>query len=203
MVCNGCALATYKMGIGNKCEFCRTPQPEDDAEILKLVQARVEKKDPAAIEHLGGHYAKGKLGLEQDAARAVELWTEAAELGSAYACYKLGVAYVNGNGVGQDSERGVRFSEKAAMLGQPDARHHLGCYEYNLGNYDRGVRHFMISAKMGYAPSLELIKLLSQIGHATKLQYAEALKGYRDSVEEMKSPEREEAKTHPAFNRSE
>ncbi|EJK56840.1 hypothetical protein THAOC_23189, partial [Thalassiosira oceanica] len=31
-------------------------------------------------------------------------------------------------------------------------------------------------------------------GQATKAQYAEALLGYRDAVEEMKSPQREEAK---------
>ena len=31
-------------------------------------------------------------------------------------------------------------------------------------------------------------------GNATKAQYAEALRGYQQAVEEMKSPRREEAK---------
>ena len=201
MVCNGCVIAAHKMGIGNICEFCRAPQPDDEAQALKLLQARVEKKDPEAIKHLGDHYAQGKLGLEKDVSRAVELWTEAAELGSAYAGYKLGMAFVTGNGVGEDVERGVRFCEKAAMLGHPNARHSLGCYERDRGNYDRAVRHLMISAKMGHAPSLEDIKTLFKDGHATKSQYSGALMGYRDAMEEMKSPEREEAKTNRFFNR--
>ena len=52
----------------------------------------------------------------------------------------------------------------------------------------------MISAKMGYEMSLNSIKKRFKEGHATKAQYAEALLGYRDAVEEMKSPQREEAK---------
>ena len=52
----------------------------------------------------------------------------------------------------------------------------------------------MISAKMGYEESLNGIKLMFKEGLATKAQYAEALVGYRDAVEEMKSPQREEAK---------
>jgi len=40
-----------------------------------------------------------------------------------------------------------------------------------------------------------MIKKLYFDGHATKAQYAEALKGHGDAVEEMKSPQREEAKT--------
>ena len=96
-------------------------------------------------------------------------------------------------------KRGVLFYEKAAMLGDVDARHNLGCYEFERGNYDRAVRHFLISAKMGHEDSLEMIKHLFKGGLATKLQYAEALKGYRDAMEEMKSPEREEARNHPVF----
>ena len=203
MVCDGCVLAGIKRGISyyDKCPFCRAPTTNVDAdEMLKLVQARAKKKDPEAIKYLGDEYAHGKLGSEHDAARAVELWTEAAELGSADACYQLGVAFITGKGVEKNVERGVRFYEKAAMLGQPEARNYLGNYECERGNYDRAVRHLIISAKMGHAPSLKFIKKLFKDGHATKSQYSKALMGYRDAMEEMKSPEREEAKTHPIFN---
>ena len=86
MVCNGCLLAVMQMGIQDKCQFCRTPSPKDKAESLKRAKARVDKKDPEAIKYLGDQYWNGRLGLEKDASRAVELWTEAAELGSANAC---------------------------------------------------------------------------------------------------------------------
>ena len=51
----------------------------------------------------------------------------------------------------------------------------------------------MISAKMGLKPSLDIIRRMLVDGTATKAQYAEALKGYQDAVEEMKSPERDAA----------
>ena len=51
----------------------------------------------------------------------------------------------------------------------------------------------MISAKMGLKMSLDTIKAMFIDGNATKAQYAEALKGYQNAVEEMKSPERDEA----------
>jgi len=37
-------------------------------------------------------------------------------------------------------------------------------------------------------------------GFATKSQYAEALRGYQDAIEETKSPDREEAKNSPHGN---
>ena len=39
-------------------------------------------------------------------------------------------------------------------------------------------------------------------GDATKAQYAEALRGYQDAVEEMKSQDRDEVKAIMAFNPS-
>ncbi|EJK60615.1 hypothetical protein THAOC_18992, partial [Thalassiosira oceanica] len=41
---------------------------------------------------------------------------------------------------------------------------------------------------------LDDIKKMFVEGHATKAQYAEALRGYQDAIEKMKSPNREEAK---------
>ena len=47
---------------------------------------------------------------------------------------------------------------------------------------------------MGDKESLDNIKDMLVQGDATKQQYAEALKGYQDSVQETKSPERDNAK---------
>ena len=54
-------------------------------------------------------------------------------------------------------------------------------------------QHFIISAKMGHSDSLDVIKNMFMKGLATKVQYAEALKGYQNALEESKSPQREEA----------
>ena len=80
------------------------------------------------------------------------------------------------------------------MQGHVASRHNLGEYEVESGNCDRAVRYFLISAKLGYEDSVENIKVMFKVGIATKEQYAQALRGYQDAVEEMKSPERDEAK---------
>ncbi|EJK57319.1 hypothetical protein THAOC_22651 [Thalassiosira oceanica] len=176
------------------CAFCRTPFPDGDAATLSMIQTRVAKKDHAAIFYLGQKYFFGELGLQKDARKGVELWTEAVELGSIDALYNLGLAYYDGNGVQQDKKKSFQFFEKAAMQGHALCRHNLGFNDDEKGNHDRAVRHFMISAKMGYVGSVETIKYAFKVGLATKEQYAEALKGYQDAVEETKSHDRDEAK---------
>ena len=90
--------------------------------------------------------------------------------------------------------KGVRFLEKAAMQGHVDSRYQLGWIEENKGNYDRAVRHLLISAKMGDKDSLDAMKRVFKGGIATKEQYTEALKGHQDAMEGMKSHDRDEAK---------
>ena len=191
--CNGCNLAAHKRGMF-ECAFCRTPLPRNNAHGLAMLRVRVEKKDPDAITILGGHYCHGNLGLQKDVGKGVELYAEAAELGSIEALFNLGVAYSTGQGVEEDEAKSIRLYEKAAMLGHVDSRYQLGNHEGRKGSHDRAVRHFLISAKMGHKKSLEMIKNVFMGGDATKEQYAQALKGYQDAVEEMKSHDREEAK---------
>ena len=193
-VCNGCVLAARQRGMNDRCPFCRTTLPTDDASQLAMVQKRVDKIDAQAIKFLGDQYYDGKLGLAKDVPRAIELWTEAAELGSEYAHYQLGRVYYTGCRVEEDKTRGIHHFQQAAMKGHLYSRHCLGAVEYDNGNYNLAVQHFLISAKMGYEGSLNEIHNMFKEGQATKAQYAEALLGYRDAVEEMKSPQREGAK---------
>ena len=193
-VCDGCILAASQRGINDICPFCRTALPTGDDASLAMIQKRVGKADAEAINQLGERYYNGSLGLTKDVPRAMELWTEAAELGSLLAKYKLGIAYCTGHGVEEDEQRGIQNWQQSAMGGDAPSRHCLGIVENGNGNYQLAVQHLMISAKMGYEKSLNLIKDMFKGGDATKAQYAEALVGYRDAVEEMKSPQREEAK---------
>ncbi|EJK45543.1 hypothetical protein THAOC_35839, partial [Thalassiosira oceanica] len=175
-------------------EHSKTPLPTDDASKLAMVQKRVGKGDANATKSLGDKYYHGELGLATDVPRAIELWTEAAELGSVNAHYELGLTYYYGDGAEEEKSRGIHHWQQAAMKGHIHSRHNLGVDEYNNGHYEVAVQHYMISAKMGCEPSLNAIKEMFKEGHATKAQYAAALLGYRDAVEEMKSPQREEAK---------
>ena len=193
-VCNGCILAAMQRGMNGLCEFCRTTIINDDASQLAMIQKRVDKGDAEAIGGLGNLYYHGDLGLARDVPRAIELWTEAAELGSLDAHGQLGFVYYNGIGVEEEKPRGIHHWQQAAMQGHVEGRYNLGIVEKNSGNYELAVQHYMISAKMGYEESLNDIKGMFKEGQATKAQYAEALFGYRDAVEEMKSPQRQEAK---------
>ena len=192
-ICNGCNVAAQRRHGMHDCSFCRMPCPKTDADKLAMIQARVEKKDPVAIDHLGEQYCHGTLGFQKDMSRAAELWTEAADLGSVAALFNLGLVYINGTGVQQDKAKGALLYEKAAMLGHVESRYNLGMYEGEKRNYDRAFRHWVISAKMGHQESVENIKRMFMGGVATKEQYTETLKGYQDAVEKMKSHDRDEA----------
>ena len=194
MVCNGCNYASYHQGICDSCPFCRTVYPKSDEESFGMTKKRVAARDPRAICQLGAMYRSGLGGLEKNVPRAVELLSEAADLGSAAALVELGAAYHTGSGVAQDKAKGTRCWESGAMKGEITCRHKLGLLEIvDNKNYDRGLRHYLISAKMGYKDSLDAIKEMFAEGRATKAQYAEALRGYQDALMEMKSPERDEA----------
>ncbi|EJK70358.1 hypothetical protein THAOC_08288 [Thalassiosira oceanica] len=193
LVCNGCILAARQRGLSG-CEFCRTPLPTDEASTLAMIQKRVSKGDADAMCNLGCKHYHGQLGLAKDVPRAVEMWMEAAELGSNDAHNSLGVTYYAGDGVQEDKPRGVRHWQEAAMKGHVESRHNLGLDAFKNGNCELAVQHWMISAKMGKEDSLNDIKKMFMEGQASKAQYAEALRGYGDAVEEMKSHQREEAK---------
>ncbi|EJK55620.1 hypothetical protein THAOC_24633 [Thalassiosira oceanica] len=64
-----------------RAEGHRSPRPTDDVSGLAMIRKRVDKRDADAIDYLGKKYCHGKLGLKKDVPRAIELFTEAAELG--------------------------------------------------------------------------------------------------------------------------
>ena len=134
-----------------------------------MVQKRVDKGDAAAIKDLGQMYYYGELGLTKDLPRAIELWTAAAELGSLDAHCELGMLYCNGNGVEVDKPRGLHHYQQAAIKGDVPSRHNLGAVEFNAGNYDLAVQHFLISSEMGHEESLNGIRIMTIAPRSTSL----------------------------------
>ena len=192
-VCQGCLLASRKRGM-NDCPFCRTPLP-DEGQGLVMIQKRVDAGDPVSMWHLGNKYLDGLNGLEKDVTRTVKLYDCAAELEFKDAHYALGVLYDEGIDVDKDTAKAIRHYEAAAMSGHVKARFNLGCEEYNAGNYDLALQHWMITAKLGDQDALNEVKGMYMDGLATKADYAEALRGYQSAAEELRSPDRDEAKS--------
>ncbi|EJK64905.1 hypothetical protein THAOC_14309 [Thalassiosira oceanica] len=190
-VCTGCEFEAQKRGMWD-CPFCRAPR-SDESQILAMIRKRVVAGDPIAICSLGNQYRFGRNGLEENITRAVELYERAAELGVKEAHNMLGGLYATGYKVEKDMANAFRHFEAAATCGLASARYNLGSMEYNDGNYDLALQNYLISAKLGDDPSLNCIKKMFMAGLATKDDYAAALRGYQIAIQEMSSPDRDQA----------
>jgi len=198
VICSGCVYAPLYDNQGNevdnkKCPFCRTPHHTSEEEIAERYKSRMEVGDPIAIYGLGNYYRDGKYGLSQDYTKALELYHRAGELGYALAYNCIGIAYNNGEGVEVDKKKATHYFELAAIGGSVHARYNLGCFEGRSGNIDRAIKHFMIAVGSGHSNSLNQIKRLYSIGHATKEDYMKALQLYQMYLGEIKSPQRDKA----------
>ena len=197
IICSGCIYAPVYDNNGNKvkkkCPFCRALAPKTDEEVIQLTRKRVGVGDAQAIYYLGCDYDAGRYGLPQDSGKALELWHQAGELGCTKAYYSIGIAYCNGNGVERDEKKAAHNWELAAMGGDENARHNLGAYENNAGNFGRAIKHYMIAVGCGDNLSLNKIKQLYSKGNATKDDYAKALQAYQAYLSEIKSYDRDKA----------
>ena len=192
-ICSGCihAVEIRDGGVG-LCPFCRSPTPTAK-EMIEQTKKRMELGDTQAIYNLGCLYSDGLHGLPQDRDKALELWHQAAELGSATSYFSIAASYINGNGAERDVKKAHYYWELAAMGGHLDAMHNLGVFEMRSGNIDRAVKHYMIAAGCGDNDSLEKIKQMFMNGHVMKDDYAKALQVHQANLVEIKSSQRDEA----------
>ena len=195
LICNGCAHAMKETGDKNMkiCPFCKTPPARSPEERVERVKKLVERGNANALNQLARYYDNGRLGLPQDRAKANELYLKAGELGHAEAYYNLGCSYQYGDGVEIDMKKAKYYYELAAMNGDVVARYNIGCLEGQAGNYQRAMKHLVISARSGDDKSLDAVKDGYMAGHVTKDQYANTLREYQKSQDETKSDARDKA----------
>jgi len=192
VLCEGCVVESeIQMEKGNMkrlCAFCRVSVNFSDKEYIKKIKQRMELNDAAAFNELGVNYRVGAMGLPKNNKKAFELWTKAAELGSARAHYSLATAYF-GNGAGLDIQKGIHHLKFAAVGGHEIARHSLGVIEGRGDITGQSMKHFMIAARAGYDESLKKVGEGYKAGHVTKDEYACTLRAYQMSVDEMMKSE--------------
>ena len=194
IVCSGCVHAVeMRDNFVGLCPFCRTPAPDSEKELVKRIKKRVEVGDATAMFSLGLYYRDGLYGLQQDLHKALELWHRAGELGYAEAYNNIGNAYYNGRGVERDEKKADHYYELAAIGGDEVARHNLGNAEFRAGNWDRALKHYMISAGDGHNNSVKNIQDLYKHGHATKDDYTKALLACQAYLEDVRSEHRDQA----------
>ena len=194
IICLGCDYANQnrevEAGLQQRCEFCREPMPKSDEEINKRIMKRIkENNDPVAMWQMGKkhYYCEGYNET------VLKYFTRAAELGDTGAHFSLSIIYRKGESVEKDMKKGVYQSEEAAIGGHAKARHNLGIHEAYSGNFERAKKHWIIGANLGDSRSLQELRKLYANGHASKEDYAGALRAYQAAVDETKSAEREKA----------
>ncbi len=195
LICMGCHYSNHKREIEgsleHRCVYCREPLPKSEEEALNNIKKRAKKNDPVALCQMGKrHHREGDYGT------ALKYLTEAAELGYANAHYELSIWYREGEGVEEDKKKYFYHTEEAAIGGHPMARHNLGYIEAANGNFERAKKHYIIAANFGYQNSLNGLRQLHADGHASKEDYAGALRAYQVAVDATKSAEREKAEAY-------
>ena len=196
IICSGCSYAPVYDNLGKeiieeKCPFCRTPPPNSIEEYNELLQKRVEVGDAKAILVVGNYYRRGEDGFTQDYDKALELFVRAGDLGHAKAHNNVGYAYDFGEGAERDEKKANHYYKLAAMRGNVTSRYNLGNSETRAGNVK--LKHYMIAAEGGHNNTLKKIQKLYTNGHATKDDYATALRAYKAYLAEIKSPQRDKA----------
>ena len=194
MLCTGCVHADVYDNLGNvivdeKCSFCRTPFPTSEASDIKRLKKRMEVGDEQAFCVMGSFISRGLNSLPQNSAKAIEFLRKAGKFGYNH----LGTAYYNGNGVERDEKMAKHYLELAAMDGDSYARFNLGAKEYNAGNYNRALKHYMIAVRGGHTDSVKYIQRMYMDGHVTKDHYSNALRSHQAYLNEIKSEQRDNA----------
>ena len=193
-ICKGCFHVHEMGGMGmwrvpSSCPFCRKPGPTTAEEYEKLRMKRIEANDPVAMRFQGkeqnnkGNYSSGFKYL-----------TKAAALGDVEAHFQLFQMYNTGRCVKKDLGKTLYHLQEAAIGGHPLARHNLGVYEwYNNNNAERAVKHWTISAALGYDESTKKLKKAFKEGHVSKEELAVALRAQKAAVDATKSAQRKVA----------
>jgi hypothetical protein len=192
-ICDGCKYAMDESGEKDICPFCRSPPANSDEEDIGRLKKLMKKGNADAFEQIAGNYAHGIKGMPQDWAKANDLYLKAGELGCVDAYFNLGNAYTLGRGVEIDKKKAVHYYELAAMNGSVHARHNLGCSEGQAGNHQRAHKHFKLAARAGCKESLDTVKQGFMARYITKEEYANTLRAYQMSQDEMKSEARDKA----------
>jgi TPR repeat protein len=187
-ICDGCLFSFCESINYAQCPFCKAERDNitDEEEIEQLMK-RVEVNDANSMHVLGSYYDLGSAGLLQDREKAIELWKQAAELGSSKAHFQLGPFYDEGG----DLKKAKFHYETAAMAGHEGARYNLGHIEYKLGERKRAVKHWMIAASAGHYDAMVNLLIAFKQGLVSRDAVDSTLTAYNTSCAEMRSEARD------------
>ena len=187
-ICGGCIYSFNNSGNDDKCPFCNADRgSKTEEENIEDITKRVEANDPASIYLLATHYHQGLYGLQQDRAKAIELYVRAADLGSSKAHSSLGSIYYKGG----DLKKAKFHIEAAAMAGHEVARFNIGSLEAESGNLERAVKHWTIAASAGEFDAMHEMRVEFEQGYVRRESINSTLSAYNNSCVEIRSKARD------------
>jgi len=138
-----------------------------------LVAALTAAASAGPFEDAAAAYRKG------DYATALRTIRPMARKGYAQAQFKLGLMYVNGNGVPQDYREALKWYRKAADQGSAAAQRNLGIiFGEGLSvpqDYVEALKWFRRAAGQNDAAAQTNLGVMYDFGHGVVRNYAEAL----------------------------
>ncbi|KAL9188810.1 hypothetical protein ACHAXT_007188 [Thalassiosira profunda] len=135
---------------------------------VERIKKRAKLKDSNAIDMMAGLYNNGFEGVQIDKARSIDLYFQAAALGSTSAHEILGDRYLYGENIEKDIEKATQHYQIAALKGNTRAWA-MGGGEISLKN-----------VQLGYTNGL-----------VAKEDFEKALRAYKDSSDAMRSEQRD------------
>jgi TPR repeat protein len=175
-------------GNEDKCPFCNADRNKADEEDVADMMKRVEANDAASINLMADSYYQGLHSVQQDRAKATELYTRAAKLGCSEAHYNLGNIYHEGG----DMKKAKFHFEAAAMAGHEVARNNLGVFEVESRNMERAIKHWKIAASAGEYLAMHHLRLFFKKGAISRESINSTLAAYNNSCVEMRSKARDD-----------
>jgi TPR repeat protein len=155
--------------------------------MAEEIMKRVEANDAGAMFAMGNSFLHGLLGLQQDYAKAIELYTRAADLGYSEAHYNLSKLYHEGGDM-----KKVKFHlEAAAMAGHEIARHNIGTMEAESGNVERAMKHWTIAASAGSYNAMQNLLIALRKGYVSRESIDSTLTAYNNSCADTRSKARD------------
>jgi len=202
-ICRGCEYSFYESEKIDTCQFCKaerigTVDTEGKSVEYQLrLMKRVEANDAGAMCVLAHNYHYGERGLQQDWAKALELYARAAEFGSSQAHFFMGIIYRQEG----DLKKAKFHYEAAAMAGHEDARCKIGVMEYESwrhggmeyqsGHLERAVKHLRIAASVGDHGAMHTLRTFFEAGVVSRVSIDSTLIAYNNSCTEMRSEARD------------
>ena len=197
VICYGCRCAQEAHDRANPwiCPLCRGNHPPNHQEYVRIQERHAESGNPVSMFAIATILMDGSEedGLEPDVPRGLHWLFESCNEGCEFAFWKLSNMLEAGEFVERDIDTSWELCKGAAIFGHHHARVKLAQFEMQHENYDNAVKHLLIAVTQGSLDSLNHIRDLLRSGHATKEQYGQAIRAYKEYLDEVKSDQRDSA----------